>query len=97
LRVSERWGLHNLVIMSKQVAPEYDIARTILDEMCLEEKVDCKGGAYYSSYGGASKNYYACTLGNGQPTARLLGVVVTARRNPDLSYHVARHSITLPK
>lgn len=58
-QMSIGWVLNNLVMMSRQDDSQYDIARTILDEMCLKEATNSSGGAYYSGYGGASKNYYA--------------------------------------
>lgn len=88
-QMSVGWVLHNLVTMSNQPDEEYEIARTILYEMCLKEATNSSGGAYYSGYGGASKNYYACARDKGASTAKLYGVVVTALWSPTgLAYTV---------
>ncbi len=88
-QMSLGWVLDNLARMARQPGPEYEIAREVLDAMGLEETTNKNGGAFYANYGGASKNYYACSFDPNGKSADMFGVVVNAIWNASgLSYVV---------
>jgi hypothetical protein len=82
-QMSLGWVMHNLVTMARQAGEEYQIARDLLDELGLQERLNERGGPWYEAYGNASKSYYACNYDPAFKSARLIGVVITASWTSD--------------